>query len=131
MSLKVRIGKIRRGCIKIYLISVPYFFVMFLSTYALLALLRYFCGPGLFFLLSVSIVGFDLWDEKGTLQENLIDMVGITITTWLLFMGLSFIICLPIIENGIMLLLSLAGAGTAIVSYNREKWEDEQLRYLM
>lgn len=58
-------------------------------------------------------------------------MVGITITTWLLFMGLSFIICLPIIGNEIMLLLSLAGAGTAIVSYNREKWEDEQLRYLM
>lgn len=131
MTNKERIKKIGKCCKKLYVYSLPYFFIMFLATYALLFLLRAICGPWLYFVLAVSTVGFDMWDDRDSLISNFRDMTLISIFAWLLFMGISFIIHLPIIGEGIMLIISLLGAFYAFVQYNQDTWERRQLKYLI
>lgn len=130
MTLKLRMKKIEKCCKRLYLFSLPYFFSMFLVTYTLLFLLRAICGPWLYFALAVSTVGVDLWDDRDTLMENFRDMTLISFFVWLVFMGLSFIIHLPIIGEGIMLIMSFLGAFYAFVQYNQNIWERRQLKYL-
>lgn len=128
MTLKTRIDKIRNYCKRIYIFTLPYFFVMFFATYAMLALFREFCGPGLIFILSVSMTGFGLWNDDETLKANFAAMLVISMGVWFIFLCLSFIIRLPVIGEGAMLAFSLSGAASAFLEYNQEIWERKQIR---
>lgn len=131
MKNDIRFERVKSSVKKIYVFSLPYFFVMFMTTYVLLSLLRRFGGPGLYFLLSVASVGFGLWSNDDSLVKNLIIMLAVSLGIWLVFMGLSFILHLPLIGEASIVLISFVGAVKAFLEYNSEEWERKQIKFLM